>query len=291
MKSIDTLVTDIYALFTDDKLTLSEANVRSFGEHLANHIRTRISDERGAPTLRLSSLGTPCDRKLYYSINSPSDAEKLRPETRIKFLYGDILEELLLFLAAEAGHTVTGQQDTVDVHGVKGHRDAVIDGRVVDVKSASSRSFTKFANGTLRDDDPFGYITQLDSYRYGSTNDPLVTEKDVASFLVIDKTLGHICLDTHADQGVEYSSVVEAKKEMLAAPEPPPRAFAPKPYGKSGNMQLDTACNYCAFKHKCWPEVRTFLYSTGPVYLTEVTREPNASILEIDKNGNVVARD
>ena len=61
-------------------------------------------------------------------------------------MFGDILEELLLFLAKEAGHTVTGQQDTLSISGVNGHRDAIIDGRLVDVKSASSYSFRKFKN-------------------------------------------------------------------------------------------------------------------------------------------------
>ena len=42
--------------------------------------------------------------------------------------------------------------------------DSKIDGEVVDVKTASSYSFKKFEQGTLNEDDPFGYVTQLTGY-------------------------------------------------------------------------------------------------------------------------------
>lgn len=290
MKTIDTLVEDIYALFIKDDVVLSTESATELGSNISKHVTNRINDNRTGGYLRLSNLGSPCDRKLWYSINSPDKATPLSAATRIKFLYGDILEELLLFLAKEAGHTVTGQQDTIEINGVKGHRDAVIDGRVVDVKSASTYSFQKFKEGRLHEDDAFGYIDQLNSYLYGSRGDDSVKEKDVASFLVIDKTLGNICLDTHAANGKDYDKLVDEKREVISHPEPPPRAFEPKPYGKSGNLALDTHCSYCPFKYECWPEVRTFLYSTGPVYLTTVNREPNTSIPEVDSKGEMVDR-
>jgi hypothetical protein len=42
----------------------------------------------------------------------------------------------------------------------------VIDGVTVDVKSASKYGFEKFLKHNLREDDPFGYISQLSSYVY-----------------------------------------------------------------------------------------------------------------------------
>lgn len=193
---------------------------------------------------------------------------------------GDLLEELLLFLAAEAGHDVQGQQDEVEINGVKGHRDAVIDGRIVDCKSASTYSFKKFASNGLRGDDPFGYLDQLGGYLFAAKDDPLVTEHDVASFLVVDKTLGNIVLDTYPSNGVDYSSKVEDLKEMVADEEPPGRHFSPVPEGKSGNEKLCTTCSYCNFKKECWPELRTFIYSTGPTYLTKVVKEPKVFELQ-----------
>ena len=77
-----------------------------------------------------------------------------------------MIEELVLSLAKASGHKVEGEQSKLNVHGVKGHRDAVIDGMTVDVKSCSSYAYKKFKEGKLKDDDPFGYISQLSSYVY-----------------------------------------------------------------------------------------------------------------------------
>lgn len=193
---------------------------------------------------------------------------------------GDLLEELLLFLAAEAGHDVQGQQDEVEINGVKGHRDAVIDGRIVDCKSASTYSFKKFASNGLRGDDPFGYLDQLGGYLFAAKDDPLVKEHDVASFLVVDKTLGNIVLDTYPSNGVDYSSKVEDLKVMVDQSEPPPRHYEDVPEGKSGNRKLCTACSYCSYKRECWPDLRAFAYSTGPVFLTQVEKEPKVFELQ-----------
>ena len=272
-KTIQTLVKDIYALFTEPH-EFDEGNVDKFAHRLATHIRNRISDEKGKPSLRMSNLGTPCDRKLWYSVNKAETAEPLRPEVRFKFLYGDILEELVLFLAAEAGHSVEGTQDQMDINGVKGHRDAVIDGTLVDVKSASSFSFRKFQDHLTKDQDAFGYLDQLGAYLYASKDDPIVKDKNKAAFIAVDKTLGHIVVDVQPNTGKDYSKLVEQKRAILEAKEPPARAYADEEDGKSGNRKLGTACSYCPFKKECWPEIRTFLYSTGPRFLTVVKNEP-----------------
>ena len=69
------------------------------------------------------------------------------------------------------------------VHGIKGHRDAVIDGITIDVKSASRYGMQKFKDISYRDDDPYGYISQLSSYVYAGKDDPLVTDKRRVPFL------------------------------------------------------------------------------------------------------------
>jgi len=272
-KTINTLVQDIYSLFTEPH-EFDEGNVERFAHRLATHIKNRISDERGKPNLRMSALGTPCDRKLWYSINASEEAEALSPQTRFKFLYGDILEELVLFLAAEAGHTVEGAQDQLNIEGVKGHRDAVIDGTLVDVKSASTYSFKKFENHLTKEDDAFGYLDQLGAYLYASKDDPIVKDKHKAAFVAVDKTLGHIVVDVQPNTGKDYSKVVKSKQAVIEAKQPPARAFEDKEDGKSGNRKLATACSYCQFKTKCWPELRTFLYSDGPRFLTIVKNQP-----------------
>lgn len=245
-----------------------------FGELLKSRLGPRT--ERTG-TLRMSNIGKPCERQLYYSVNNHGEGEALPPSAHMKFLFGDAIELLLLFLTEASGHRVEGTQDEQEIEGIKGHRDAVIDGTIVDVKSASTRSFQKFSEGKLAENDSFGYIDQIQSYLYAGQSDDTVTDKDRGAFLVVDKTLGHICLDVHERKKVPYDKIFKHKKAMVASSKAPERGFSPVPDGKSGNEKLPLNCSYCDFKRKCHPNLRTFLYSSGPVYLTKVERLPNVT--------------
>lgn len=227
--------------------------------------------------LSLSSIGTPCITKLWRRVNQPELAEPLTAEALGTFFYGDMIEALVLALAKASGHDVQGEQDPLVVHGIKGHRDCIIDGMTVDVKSASSYSFQKFADGSLRENDPFGYISQLSSYVYAGQDDDRVTYKSEGAFLVVKKDRFKLCLDRY-----DFTSELKAKKleienakAVVKGAEPDFR-IPPVPQSKtSPNMMLDTQCSYCEFKKVCWPDARIFLYSTGPVWLTSVVKEPN----------------
>lgn len=278
-KTIDTLVRDIYALFEGDFRFPPEL-VEKFGQQLAQHIAFRVEEEKPQATLRMSNLGTVCLRKLWYQMNTPEKAEKLDAQTRFKFLYGDIVESLMLFLAEAAGHTVEGVQDELEISGVKGHRDAIIDGVLVDVKSASSMGFKKFLEHGLEGDDPFGYLDQLNSYLFASRDDLRLTEKRKAAFLAVDKTLGGIALDVYPENGVDYQAKIDRIRLAMVQPTPPPRAYEDVPDGKSGNRKLGVACSYCAFKTICWPQLQVFTYSTGPRFLTHVEKLPRVQPAE-----------
>lgn len=283
-KTIDTLVQDMH-----DVIEGRGGWTGNLGSIMGSGIATVANQRFSKPQeprayLSLSGIGTPCQRKLWYKINKSDEAEKLKPNTLLKFFFGDMIEELALSIAKAAGHTVDGMQDRLDVHGIKGHRDAVIDGMTVDVKSASPFAFKKFKEGNLRNDDPFGYISQLSSYVYAGQDDPLVTNKTHGAFLVIDKVNGHICLDVYdftEELKTKEQEMLQAK-EMVAGDIPEDR-IPPVPQSKtSPNTKLDMTCNYCEFNRICWPEVRTFLYSTGPVHLVDVVNEPRA--FEVDRS-------
>lgn len=276
MKKIETLVEDIQDLLKNGVEEVPKEKLENFGKAMAELMASRLSREERRPTLRMSNIGSPCGRKLWLEINHPEEREEMPPETYLKFLYGDILEEVLLLLAELSGHSVEGRQDTQEIEGIKGHRDAVIDGVLVDVKSASSYAFKKFKEGTLAQDDPFGYRVQLQSYLHAGQNDPVVTDKNRAAFFVVDKTLGHMCLDFHEKEEWDLSTAYKQRIDSVNSPNLPDRSFPPVEDGKSGNMKLDTFCSYCSVKKACYPELRTFIYSNGPRYLTRVEREPNA---------------
>ena len=276
MKKIDTLVRDIYKT-VEGKGSWDSVVGSAFGNNLSSVASQRFSspqEPRGY--LSLSSVGTPCKRKLWYKVNKPTSGESLRPNTLLKFFYGDMIEELVLSLAKASGHTVEGEQSKLNVHGVKGHRDAVIDGMTVDVKSCSSYAYKKFKEGKLKDDDPFGYVSQLSSYVYAGKDDPLVTDKTHGAFLAVDKQNGNVCLDVYdfTEELAEKEEEILNVKKMVEG-DIPKEKIDPVPQSKtSDNMKLSMQCGYCEFKYLCWKDVRTFIYSYGPEYLTEVNTEP-----------------
>jgi hypothetical protein len=274
-----TLPEDIYALLADENdHEVSEENVEWAGEVFKDLLRSRLlkrKEKRGEEVLRFSALGKK-DRQIWYQANKPETAEKMPGKQNFKFLYGDVLEVLLLFLAKEAGHTVENCQKGVEEDGVKGSIDAEIDGVLVDVKSASSYSFEKFKSGGYLFDDPFGYVSQLAGYANA-------LKKDRAGFLVADKVHGDICFvefDKEYIDGNPPGPRISHLREVIAQTSPPPRCYPDVPEGKSGNRKLAIGCSYCAFKDDCWSDanngkgLRKFFYSRGPVWLSEVKKEP-----------------
>ena len=284
VKNIETLVTDIYE-FLDGRSPFDDSLRDEFASSMHDLLGNRLGPQAEyEPSLRMSNLGKPCERQVWLGIHRAGELEDLPPYVRLKFLYGDVIEELLLFLAKASGHRVEGCQDELELEGVIGHRDAVIDGVLVDVKSASSYSFQKFSNGDLASNDPFGYIGQLQTYLEASQDDVLVTDKSRCAFLVMDKTLGHVCLDIHSKVDFDVREITRRKVKIMYSDEMPDRAFNPEPDGQSGNMKLPMQCSYCNAKHACHSGIRTFLYSGGPRYLTTVKKLPKNTkgpILEV----------
>ena len=232
-------------------------------------------------------MGARCPRALWYSIRQPDMAEPLPPWADIKYSFGHILEALVITLAKAAGHEVIGEQDELRLDDIVGHRDCVIDGYTVDVKSASTISFSKFKSGQFTD--TFGYLDQLDGYVLAARDDPLVKVKDKGYILAIDKQLGHICLYPHeVTHGRELGlrERIAYYKSIVSSQDPPACTCKTIAQGASGNIQLDVKAGYSPYKYCCFPHLRTFLYASGPVYLTKVVRKPD--VTEVDKHGKIV---
>ena len=276
MKSIETLVPDIYAVL-EGKGGWDKAITEYLSTNISQIAGERFSEEqRPRDYLSLSSLGTPCKRKLWYKVNKSKAAKPPSPQLLGTFFYGDIVEAFVLSLAKASGHSVEGEQTKLSVHGIKGHRDAVIDGVTVDVKSTSTYGFQKFAQGKLREDDPFGYISQLSSYVYAGKDDPLVKDKKRGAFLVLKKERFELCLDMYdfSEELKKKEQEVEGIKKLVAGDLPKQRLEPIKQSATSENTKLCAACKGCEFRDLCWPDVRVFLYSNGPEYLVDVVKEP-----------------
>jgi len=289
----DTLVDDIYRMIDTKEIPDGvpiEQVINDFGENVKQILRNNITESKfDKRKLRMSNIGKK-DRQLWYSYNGYK-GEELMPHTRIKFLYGHLIEEMVLALTKLSGHDVTHEQKQVEVQGIKGSMDCKIDGVLTDVKSASPYGFKKFKDGSLINDDPFGYVDQIKGYAHAENT------TDVG-WLVMDKTNGHLTYLKYdmADESqwywakLNFFSIVErikAIKNIVKLSKPPKRCYEPVPDGKSGNMKLPVGCSYCAYKYECWDGLRTFIYANGPRYLVEVENLPN--VIEVDKDGNKVS--
>ena len=290
----DTLVDDIYKLI-DTKVVAEgvdvEKVIEDFGENmksiLINNITQHEFDRR---KLRMSNIGKK-DRQLWYSFNGYK-GEELMPHTKIKFLYGHLIEEMILALTKLSGHEVTDEQKKVKVLGIRGSMDCKIDGVLTDVKSASPYGFKKFKDGSLINDDPFGYVDQIKGYAHAEKTTDI-------GWLVMDKTNGHLTYLKYdmEDESkwywakINFFSIVDRIKNIkniVKGIKPPKKCYGHVPDGKSGNMKLPVGCSYCSYKHECWDSLRTFIYSNGPKYLTYVAREPN--VIEVDAEGIKINR-
>ena len=291
MKRVEDVVQDIYALMESrdaDPSVDVEAEIDKFGESVKELMRTEFGRKKREDNrrLRLSNIGRT-DRYLWNHFNG-TEGEELQPHTYVKFMYGHLIEEMLLFLTRMAGHSVTDEQKVCKVEGVVGHMDCKIDGIVTDVKSASSFGFKKFKDGTLAYDDPFGYIDQIKAYAHSEGETEF-------GWLAMDKANGHLTYlkydltDTEAPvyevlKGDIVDRVKHVKK-LVEQPEPAEWCYQPIPDGKSGNSKLSTGCSYCQFKDHCYPNLRVFAYSYGPKYLVDVVKEPKVQEVMPDEEG------
>ena len=260
-KTIDTLVADIYNLVNTGKKKPDQEALFALGSTVMDAVKRQLwmatSDMPGR--LRMSNIGKPCSRSLWYDINGDDKVESLSPETRLKFMIGDIVEALVVYLAKEAGHSVTDQQAEIEMEGIKGHIDCVIDDELVDIKSASSFAMKKFKNGTLPDDDPFGYISQISGY--GNA-----LGKKRGTFLAFDKSSGELATYTHSQ--LENTEIkIKEVKAAVALPDPPDRCFETVKDRQTSRQKLGVNCSYCSHKHTCWAGELDLKFRSGrPVF-------------------------
>lgn len=283
-KTIDTLREDILNLFNEKDHHPDPENI----EDLLTGIKESLlrtfasSEERNQkPHLRMSNLGYP-DRRLWYEMNVGSPAPS--PKLMIIFMFGHLLEELFLFLCREAGHKVEHEQYEVEIEGIKGHIDAIIDDVLVDVKTASMWNYKKFTSGEITINDPLGYVQQLSNYNHHF-------KKKRMGWIPINKASFHEFdfIELHPSETKPVVERIRYVKEMIKKPAPPEqKCFLPEPMGRGGNMKLAKGCQYCPFQKKCWSDandgkgLRYFQYSNDAVALTHVEKTPSVEEIFFD---------
>jgi len=279
------IVERIYGLFNGKtKLDKVEHWAGKAGSEFASLLFARFMAPQSAPNvhnkvLRMSSAGHPCLRKLWFKHRPWTDHEELAPVTQIKFMYGDLIEVLVIFLMRIAGIKVDDQQRRVDYDlpngwKVKGSLDLSVGGKVIDVKSVAPFSMKKFESGDFGDD-PFGYVSQLSLYRDAGK----YTE---GAWLAVDKVSGALVecplksAPTREDDLVHITDAIES-------PIPVVRGANATVVKEGPNCKLCTMCSYCEYKDVCYEDanggkgLRKFIYSKGPVWLTDVKKLPRVA--------------
>lgn len=284
---MNTLVEDIYKTLeplSDGKpLDISEQQIENFGEAMKDVMRSWANPTKRDSnfSIRMSNVGKPARRLWFDSQTTDQESFKTNPSTQIKFLYGHMLEELVKLFVVISGHDITGEQKQVVVDNITGHIDCIIDDEVVDIKTASGFAFNKFKNGTLRDDDPFGYLGQLAGYEEseGTSNGGL---------LVINKENGELCFYQPEDlDKPNIKNKIKNLKIALSKDAPPEDyCYDTVPDGVKGNEKLHKNCAWCPHKFKCYENsnngkgLRVFQYSKGFSFLTKIVVEPK--VQEVD---------
>mgnify|MGYP006094870503 FL=1 len=281
---LDTLVPDIYrhleSLSDGIPLPLTEAEIdKTVADMKVALMSWATPRERNKDfTLRMSNIGKP-SRQLWYEKRDEQGRGGIDGATQIKFLYGHLLEEIVLMLVRMAGHTVTDEQKEVKVEGILGHMDCKINGEVVDVKTASRFAFNKFREGRLAQDDPFGYMGQLAGYEKAEGTDQ-------GGFLVLNKESGELCMYVPDDlDKPNITTTINKLVPALKLDTPPDLCYDLIADGKKGNIKLPKGCSWCKYKYQCHQDandgdgLRTFRYSNGLTYLTTVVVEPKVEEL------------
>jgi len=290
IKKLDTVVEDIYSAIEDlgkgKPIKVSEEDLDKFGDFMKEALKDWLTPRANRkPSLRMSNIGKP-ERQLWFEMKASKKDVSIPAPTMIKFLYGHILERVVLFLTELSGHEVTDEQKKVKVEGVVGHMDCKIDGEVVDIKSASNFAFKKFSEGTLPENDVFGYLAQLAGYEHNEGTDE-------GAFLAINKENGELALykpESLDKPNVEFK-IKKVKQQLTQDTPPPDLCYEPIDDGASGNQKIPRECKYCQFKFECHKDandgkgLRVFQYHNELRYLTRVSKLPRVDEITNSFNG------
>lgn len=221
--------------------------------------------------IRMSGLGRPLCQQVH---GRDGLDEEMTYNAILRFLIGDLVEAAVMAILKGAGVTITEAQTSceLDLGGekVKGTLDLVIDDpvdgeKVWDIKSASPYSYTqKFSKGyeNIKEDDPFGYVTQ--GHLYAESRG-----KDFGGWIVVDKSSGEIQFvkapdDQNEDRDEclsQAAKTVEALMSNFTFKKPPmePQDEVVTRKGKkiySGNKVLNKSCTFCGYRKHCWPKAQ-----------------------------------
>jgi hypothetical protein len=250
-----------------DKVLIDEL-LYEFRDEISYAITRQLFRKREEKaSLRLSGIGK-CLRGQAYTMHGHKPNQPA-PQAKMKFLYGDIVEALVVILAKHAGVLLSDEQKEVHLEDVMGHIDGIVlhdDIKYLfECKSMSEQSFKRFVQVGMSDD-PFGYVSQANSYAYALGLDHIVWVGVCKSTGKMHEEIRKVDTDL-AKRTIENIRRLKSCRNPTQFDRFPAKeeTFGRKTKkngmdNRTGNILLDTGCGYCNHNRTCWgSEVTLFL--------------------------------
>jgi hypothetical protein len=282
MHLIELLVHQFLQEINQGSWKASPSLLEKFGEDTVKHLKRQFEREPNKFTIRASNIGRPICQLLLEQAGIQGSSET----NTIRNLYGDLVEDVLMFVLHAAGVPIVSEQELVSIElagaQIQGTLDVVIDfgndPRVWDIKSASDWSFkNKFdlPFEKFLEQDTFGYADQLFLYsaaRGCKAGGWIVKNKSDGQIRVVEapeeqrlfreasirRMEEKVGVLLRERSNILVSSIQSGTTAPLAIGEqykfqPIPEFFRKKP---TGNMVLNDICVMCDKKFHCFPEVQ-----------------------------------
>lgn len=207
-----------------------------------------LSEAKPRSYMGCSSLGHPCDRKIWLSWKGVP--EKQSCKTRRILARGHEVEERLIHHLYEAGYQVTDQQREVKAWDgqVKGHIDGLIrhEGQtfLLEIKSMNERSFKNVLKKGVKEAFP-SYWVQMQLYGH------LLKEEGEALqggwLLALNKNDEELYTEEVSyEPGVALGALQRAQRLSLYETMPPRLA--------TSRGEPERMCGFCGYQGLCWHE-------------------------------------
>jgi hypothetical protein len=240
------------------KASVDESIINNVADDVKDAMARQFSGGKRDFRIRMSNLGRKkC--QLWFDKNNPEAKLDDSPFFLINMMLGDIVEAVFKgLLRAAKVEFEDSEHTTLETKRkkVEGTYDLVLNGKVDDIKSASSWSYeNKFVDfETLRSKDSFGYVAQLVGYAKARG-------VPVGGWWVINKANGNfkyvsadmVDMDEELKKIDETIDYLEDDKPFERCYEPVEETYYGKP---SGNKKLGIECNFCNYRETCWDNLQ-----------------------------------
>lgn len=251
-------------------------------------------------SMRLSAIGRPlCQQQMEKAKATALQDEWNNP---LRMFFGGVLEATAICILKASGVNIEAEQVKVElpvllanekVIRIHGTLDVIIDGKVWDIKSASSWMYAnKFASyQSIKSHDDFGYVTQLFGYAEAMC-------VPAGGWIVIDKTSGLMKVIEVEQQSYEldrnfYLQAITDNVNALVNNAEFQRVYedVDETFKKryTGNKYLKSPCEFCKFRYTCWPGLQYLPVQESKAFDKQYRHYTKIGIRDLEQDENTVS--